>query len=231
MTPHADGFRTSAKHRVRWMADAMIAMTHDASWKRSRFKGLFVRTFFVHLGLESVTVRAHILDLVYSGRRRAMVSMTRCAGGRTQIASHRKRLVVHARAVFCELIGGNGISLHVARVSMAASARGGHVDRIHGGAGIAGRPYIVDTMTIRAHGYLRVSSREALAVHTGVVLAQLVGTQTGVELPNIGGIGVTSSTQLRNLLVIDLAFPTGLTAHGFVGIVAGWVASVATGAS
>ena len=163
----------------------MIAMTHDAFWKRSRFKGLFVRAFFVHLGLESVTVRTHILNLVDSWRRRAMVSMTRCTGRRTQIASHRERFVVHARAVLCELIRGNGISLHVTRVRMAASARVRHVDRIDRGAGIAGGPQIVDTMTIRAHCNLRVSGREALAVHTGAVLAQLVGAQAGVELPNI----------------------------------------------
>src|SRR5271167_4039635 len=99
MAPHADGIGASAKLRVRWMADAMIAMAHDASWKGSRVKGLLVRTFFVHLGLEGVTVRAYILNLVYSWRRRAMVSMTGCAGWRTQIASQRQRLVVHARAV------------------------------------------------------------------------------------------------------------------------------------
>ena len=113
MTLHADGVRTSAKLRVRWMADAMIAVTHDASWKRSRLKGFFVRTFFVHLGLESVTVRAHILNLVYPWRSRSMVSMTGCTGWRTQIASHRERFVVHAGAVLCELIRGNGVSLHV----------------------------------------------------------------------------------------------------------------------
>jgi len=126
MTPHADGVRTSAKHHVSGMADAMIAMTNDASWKRSRLKGLFVRTLFVHLGLESVTVRTHILNLVYSWRRRAMVSMARGTGWRTQIASHRQRFVVHAGAVLCELIRGNGISLHVIRVGMAASARVPH---------------------------------------------------------------------------------------------------------
>ena len=86
-------------------------------------------------------------------------------------------------------------------------------------------------MTIRAHGYLRVSSREALAVHTGAVLIQLVGAQTGVELPNIGGIGMATSAQLRDLFAIDLAFPARLSAHGFVCIVGGWVAAVATGAS
>jgi hypothetical protein len=86
-------------------------------------------------------------------------------------------------------------------------------------------------MTIGADCNLCVSSREALAVHTGVVLVQLVGAQAGVKLPNIGRIRMATSAQPRDLLAIDLAFPTRLPAHGFVGIVAGWVASVATGAS
>ena len=68
-------------------------------------------------------------------------------------------------------------------------------------------------------------------MHAGAVLVQLVGAQAGVELPNIGRIRMASSAQLRDLLAIDLAFPPRLSAHGFVGIVAGWVASVATGAS
>ncbi len=140
MTLHADGVRTSTKLRVSWMADAMIAVTNDASWKRRFLKGLFVRTLFVHLGLESVTVRAHILNPIYSGRRRAVVSVTRGTGGRTQIASHHQRFVVHARAVLCELIRGDGVSLHVTRVRMAARARVRHVDWVHRGTGIAGRP-------------------------------------------------------------------------------------------
>ena len=86
-------------------------------------------------------------------------------------------------------------------------------------------------MTIRAHCNLRVSSREALAVHTGAVLAQLVGAQAGVELPNIRRIRVARSAQLRDLLAIDLTLPPSLSAHGFIWIVAGWVAPVAAGAS
>src|SRR5450756_947637 len=86
-------------------------------------------------------------------------------------------------------------------------------------------------MTIRANGNLRVSSGEALAVHTGAVLTQLVRAQAGVELPNIGGIGMATSAQLGDLLALDLAFPARLSAHGFVWIVAGWVAPVATSAS
>ena len=140
MAPHADGVRARAQVRIRGMVDAMIAVTHDASGKRSCFKGLFVRTFFVHLSLESVTVRAHILNPVDSRRRRAMISMTRGAGWSTQVASNRQCLVVDARVVFCELIRRDGIPLHVIRVRMAARARIRHVDRVHRGTGIAGRP-------------------------------------------------------------------------------------------
>src|SRR5208337_550109 len=86
-------------------------------------------------------------------------------------------------------------------------------------------------MTIRADCYLRVSRREALAVNTGAVLAQLVRAQARVELPNIGWIRMATSAQRGDLLVIDLAFPARLSAHGIVWIVAGWVTSVTTGAS
>ena len=122
------------------MADAMIAVTHDASWKRSPLKGRFVRTFFVHLGLESVTGRTHILNAVYSRRRRAVVSVTRGTRGCTQIASHGQRFVMHAHAVLAELIRGNGVSLHVTRVRMAVSARVRYVDRVNRRTWIARRP-------------------------------------------------------------------------------------------
>ena len=60
-------------------------------------------------------------------------------------------------------------------------------------------------MTIRAHCNLRVSSREALAVHAGVVLVQLVGAQAGVELANIGRIRMAdvrtaAESALRSIL-------------------------------
>ena len=113
---------------------------------------------------------------------------------------------------------------------MAARAGLGHVDRIHGGTGIAGRPDIVDAVAVDADGNLGVSGGEALAVHAGVVLGQLVGAQAGVVLAHVGGIGMARSAQLRNLFAIDLALPSGLAAHGLVGIVAGGVAAMATGA-
>ena len=184
MTLHANSAGTGAEHRIGWHVNAVIAVADDASGKRLFLESFAVRTLCVHLGLKGVTVGTHILNLVDSWRRRAMVSMTGGTGWRTQIAPHRQRVVVHARAVLCELIRGNGVSLHVSRVGVAARAGVGHVDRVHGGTGIAGRPEIVDAMTIRAYGNLRVSSREALAVHAGVVLVQLVCAQAGVVLPH-----------------------------------------------
>ena len=160
-----------------------------------------------------------------------MVAMAGGAGGRAQIAAHHHGIVVDAGAVIGKLIGGNAVLLHVSRVGVAARTGFGHVDGVHGGTGIAGWPEIVDAMTIGAYGNVGVTSREALSMHAGVVLVQLVGAQTGVELPNIGWIRMATSAQLRDLLVVDLAFPARLSAHGFVWIVAGWVASVATGAS
>ena len=85
-------------------------------------------------------------------------------------------------------------------------------------------------MAIRAHGHLGVSARQALAMHAGVVLGQLIGAQAGVELPDIGRIGMATSAQLRDLLALDLALPARLLAHGLVWIGAGWVATVTTGA-
>ena len=96
--------------------------------------------------------------------------MTCGAGRRTRVAPQRERFMVDARAVLCELIRGNGVSLHVVRVGMAASARVRHVERINRRARIARRSYVVHTMTIRAHRNLGITSRKALAVHTGVVL-------------------------------------------------------------
>jgi hypothetical protein len=109
MAFHANAFRAGAKFRVRWMLDAMIAVTYDASGQIKRVKCFIVRTLRIHLGLEYMTVRANILDLVDTWRHRTMVSMAGCAGWRAQIAAHRQRIVVHAGVVLCELIRGNAV--------------------------------------------------------------------------------------------------------------------------
>src|SRR5208337_4694891 len=86
-------------------------------------------------------------------------------------------------------------------------------------------------MAIDAHRNLGVTNREALAVHTGVVLVQLVRAQAGVELANVRGIRMATSAQLRDLFAINLPLPSCLAAHGLVGIVAARIAAVTTGAS
>lgn len=80
MAPHADTLRTGAEHRVRWKMDAMVGVAHDTSRQSDCLEGLVVRTLLIHLRLKCMAVRAHILDLIHSGRHRAMVSMTSRAG-------------------------------------------------------------------------------------------------------------------------------------------------------
>lgn len=230
MAFHANTFRARAKFCIRWMLDAMIAVAYHASWQRKRFKCLIVRTLHVHLGLEDMAVRANVLDLVDTGRDRTMVSMAGCAGWRAKITPHRQRVVMHAGVVLRKLICGNAVLLHVLRVRVAARARLRYVDRVDRGPGIGGWPYIVNAVTVDAYRSLGVSSGIALAMHAGVVLVQLVRTQAGIELFYVGRIRMTTSTQLWNLLAINLALESRLAAHGDGWIVTACVTSVTTGA-
>ena len=231
MTPHADTVGATAQHRVNWVVDAVIAMAHDASGKISRVEGFLVRTFFIHLGLERVAVGTNILNPVYTRRCGAVVAVTRCTGGSAQITSHRQRFVVHARAVLCELIRRNVVSLHVSCVSMAASARVRHVHRVYRGAGIAGRPEDrerYDNLYTLPLWYLQ--PRGACRAHwcgTGPA----VRPQAGVVLPHICRIRMATSAQLWDVLAVNLALPPGLSAHRLGWIIAGRVTSVAAGAS
>ena len=176
MAFHANAFRAGAEFRVRRMLDAMIAVAYDASRQIERFKCLIVGALRIHLGLEDMTVRADILDLVDTRRHRAMISMAGGAGWSTQITPQHHGIVMHAGVVLCELIRGNAVGLHVLRVGVAARACLRDVDGVHRGPGIGGWPYIVDAVTIDAHGNFGVSSGTTLAVHAGVVLVQLVRT-------------------------------------------------------
>ena len=87
----------------------------------------------------------------------------------------------------------------------------------------------MDTMAIRAHSYFCVSHCQAPAVHAGVVLAQLVRAQAGVELADVGRVGMATSAQMGDLLSLNLALPPSFLTHGFIRIVAAGVAAVTTG--
>src|ERR1017187_823858 len=113
---------------------------------------------------------------------------------------------------------------------MAARACSGDVDGVNCGPGILWWSYIVDTMAIDAYGNFGVSSRKEFAMHAGVVLVQLVRTQSWIERFDISRIRMATSTQLWNLFAIDLALEPSLFPHGDGWIVAACIASVATGA-
>ena len=182
MATHANSAGTGAEHRIGWHVNAVIAVADDASGKRLVLESFAMGALCVHLGLKGVAVGANVLNLIDSRRQRAMVSVTGGTRRRAQIPSHHHCVVVNAGVVVRKLVGGNPILLHVSRVGVAARAGLGYVDRIYGGTRIAWRPEIVNAMTIRAYGSLSITRSEALAVHAGVVLVQLVCAQAGVVL-------------------------------------------------
>src|SRR5579864_2035454 len=82
-------------------------------------------------------------------------------------------------------------------------------------------------MAIGAHRDFRISGREPLPVHARLVLAELVRPQARIVLPYVFRIGVAATAKFRNLLAIDLSFPSGLLAHGDFRIVAGRITAMA----
>src|ERR1035437_8356420 len=230
MALHADAGGACAEHGVGGHVDGVIAVADDAAGQTLILKSLEVRTFIVHLGLEGVAVGADVLHLVDTGRQSAVISMTGGAGGRAEVAADHHGVVMDAGGVVGKLIGGDAVGLHERRVGVAARTGLGHVDGVDRRAGIDGRADIVDAVAIDADGDLGITGGEALAVHAGVVLVELVGAQAGVVGAQVARVGVATAAQLRNLLAINLALPSRLAAHGLVGIEAGGVTSVATDA-
>jgi hypothetical protein len=88
----------------------------------------------------------------------------------------------------------------------------------------------VDTVAVNANGNFGIAGSQSFPVDAGVVLAELVGAQAGIVLAHIGRIGMAASAELRDLRTGDLAFEAGLLAHRDLGIVAGGITAVATGA-
>ena len=88
----------------------------------------------------------------------------------------------------------------------------------------------MNAVAVDTDGDLAVASGQSLAVNAGVVLVELVGAQAGIVGAHEGRVGVAGAAQLRNLLAIDLAFPAFVAVHRLCGVVAGGVATVATGA-
>jgi hypothetical protein len=139
--------------------------------------------------------------------------------------------MMHAFAVFAELVSWNFVNLHVLGIRVAMSTCRSDVHGINFRPRIAGYVDVVHAVAVNANSNLGVSGGEFLSMHAGFVLAELVRAKSGIELTHVGGIGVAMAAKLWNLLAIDFAFPTGSLTHRDFWVVAGGVATMTTGAS
>jgi len=78
---------------------------------------------------------------------------------------------------------------------------------------IAGRLNVVHSVTIHAHRRFRVALRKQLAMHAGLILAELVGAQRRVVVAHVRRVGVAFGAQRRNFLALDVAAKSGGRAH------------------
>lgn len=122
--------------------------------------------------------------------------------------------MVHARAVLGKLIRGDVVSLHVRRIRVAAGTGLRHVQGVHFRTRVAGRAEIMDTMAVDAYRNLGVPLRQALAVHAGFVLCQLVGPERRIVLAQERAVGMTVAAKFWNLRAQDLATESCRLAHG-----------------
>ena len=94
---------------------------------------------------------------------------------------------------------------------------------------IAGRANTVHAVAIGAHGDVSIAGGEFLAVHAGLILRKLVGTQRGIVLAHVGGVGMATAAQLRDALAVNVTAEARFCAHRVRG--ASGISTVATGAS
>src|ERR1039458_5238545 len=85
---------------------------------------------------------------------------------------------------------------------------------------------IMYTVAVSAHRDFDVTLRPLHAVYAGLVLLELIDPQPGVVFFHPFGIGVAGSAELRNLLALDLALPSGSAAHGLFRIVVAGITTV-----
>src|SRR6516162_632563 len=104
-----------------------------------------------------------------------------------------------------------------------------NVQRIHFRARVTGRTKVMHTVAVDAHRDLVITLRQAPAMHTGLVLGQLVRAQRWVVLTHKGGIGMATAAYFGNLLALDLTAEPSRLAHG-IQVGPGGIAAVATGA-
>ena len=89
-----------------------------------------------------------------------MISVACSAGRRAEVASNYQSVVVNAGAVLRELIGGEGIFLHVGSVGMAARTSLGDVERMNFRTSVAGRPKSMYAVAINTNCHFGVTFGE-----------------------------------------------------------------------
>lgn len=155
-----------------------------------------------------------------------MISVARRAGGRTQVSSFGDCSVMHAFTVGGELIGGNFIAAHVHGVSVTARAGCGNVGWVDFGLWIAGCSEVMHAMAINAYCDLGIAGGQTHTVNAGLVFAELIGSQAGIEFAHVGRIGMTAAAERWNLGTAGFAFEAGLAIHGFLRIITVGIASM-----
>ena len=143
--------------------------------------------------------------------------MVAMAGGtcrRAEVTADGQRVVVDAGAVLRKLVRGDGVSLHVRSVRMAARARLGNVQWVDLRTRVARRPQTMNAMAINANRDFRIALCEKLAVHAGFVLGKLISPQRRIVFAHETRVGVAATAKGRNLAASDFAAETGSLAHG-----------------
>lgn len=155
--------------------------------------------------------------------------MARCTSRGAQVATDGHGLMVHASAVFFELVRWNGMALHVGSIGMTASAGFSDVERVNVRTRVTGRTHAVDAMAVDANRDFGVTFGGEFSVNTGLVLNQLIGAQGRVVLTHEGAVGVATSAQGGYLTALNLSTESRRLAHG-VHVGHGGIAAMATGA-
>ena len=143
-----------------------------------------------------------------------MISVTSRARRRAQISTNRHRFMVHAPVVLGILVRGDAISLHVFGVGVTARTGLRNIQWANLGTRVARRAQVVHAMAVDANRNLGISLQQPLAVHAGLILGQLVGTQRRVIYAHERAVGVAMAAEFRNLVALNFATKTGGLAHG-----------------
>jgi hypothetical protein len=207
------------------MSNFVIAVTNHASGQTGGLKSHSVIALLKHLVLEGVAFRADIMNAVHSGGSRPVVAMASGAGWRTEVTADSQSVMVHAVTVLRELIGGDGIPPHIRSVCMTTGTRLRDVEWMNFGARVAGRPQVMHAMAIDAHRDLAIAFGKKFAVHTGLVLAELIGAQSWVVLAHERHVGMATAAKLWDLTSLDVAAKSSRLAHG-IGIGFGGIAAM-----